>query len=279
VAEDTAARHGVDRQPDCRKEQESDHQRQLGQALIDRGRRLGAGAGLALAHRAVVVTLGVAFPTVIRPKLIERKADKALMAMPAFQQIAKWEPASYNQMKAEMIGSLERDESSVQAQGRIRARVQKVSKQYMRTASDDSLIAYISVTVEEIKQVNAKDPAVAFGMLFGGKTDVDVTKYIDDATQKKDAEALAEIIHTGVAKEAGSQNDQKATQMLRDVVAGMRRDFGPDAELPFNPKATGPDAASQRRTCEMTVEFYNRILALRSDQSAQVLRLLLASAG
>jgi hypothetical protein len=225
-----------------------------------------------------VVAVGVAFPTLIRPKLLERKADRALMAMPAFQQIAKWEPVSYNQMKAEMIGSLERNEPTAQAQGRIRTLVQKLSKQYMKTASDDSLIAYIAVTVEEIKQVNAKDPEVAFNMLFGGRVDVDVTKYIDEATQKRDAEALAEIIHTGVAKEAGLQNDQKATQLLRQVVEGMRTEFGADADLPFNPKATPPTSENRKKTCDMTVEFYNRILALRSDQAAQVLRLLLTSA-
>jgi hypothetical protein len=242
--------------------------------------RRSAGSKFALPAIIVgVIAVGVLIPTVLQPMLLEKKADRELMAMRAFQQIAKWEPASYKQMKAEMIGSLQRHESSAQAQGRIRTVVMKLSKQYMKTASDRSLIEYINVTVDEIKQVNAKDPGIAFDMLFTGKTDVDLTKFIDEKTQKRDAQALAEIIHTGVAKEASFQNDQHASQLLRQVVDGMRQDFGAEAELPFKPSLVPRTADSERKTCDMTVEFYNRILALRSEHAAQVLRLLLTSAG
>ena len=258
-----------------------------------RGKRIVVGVAAAVA--AVVAT--VIFPLVINPMLIERRADRELMQVPAFQQIAKWEPAIYKRMKANVVAAVGRRESSAQIQGRIRADVQKLATQYMKTASDEAVVEYLQVTLEEIRQVSSKDPDVAFAMLYEQKTDVDMTKYIDDATQKRDAAALTEIIHTGVAKEAGYQNDRRATQLLTQIVEGMRRDFGADGDLPFNggrralPEGDPNDDAMTRliraqavmqqpidkaRSVEMMVEFYNRVLSLRADQSAQIMRLLLS---
>ena len=214
--------------------------------------------------------------------------------MPAFQQIAKWEPATYARMKSSMLEAIRRHESMAQAQGRVRTAVAAVAKKYMATASDEALVDYMRVMLDEIRQTTEKDPNVAYAMVFDGDNAVDITHYIDDATQKHDAAALAEIIHSGVLHEASYQNDQRATSILQQVVAGLRTDYGEDADLPFNKGVrqlkkgsytSGVDAmmayaamppVDKRRTCEMTIEFYNRILGLRSDQAAKVVRLLLS---
>jgi hypothetical protein len=235
------------------------------------------------------------------PMYLERRAEGELAKVPAYQQIAKWEPETYARMKKEMIASLQRRESPAQAQGRVRVLVTGLAKKYMKSAADDVLVDYLKVTMDEIRQMAARDPGIAYDMLFGGRQDVDMTQYLDPATQKHDMDTLAEIIHSGVAKEAGYQDDQRARQLLRQVVAGMRNDFGKDAELPFNPKGAPPDGSQYRfnggleayaaamaayqnkqvdkkRTVEMTLEFYNRVLSLRSDQAAKVMRLLLSKA-
>ena len=55
----------------------------------------------------------------------------------------------------------------------------------------------------------------------------------------------------------------------------MRNDFGADANLAFTPT----QASDRSRSVQMALEFYKRVLSLRSDQSAKVLRLLFAKAG
>lgn len=250
---------------------------------------------------AVVVVVGVITATVVFPMLLEKNAERELAKVPAFQQIARWEPAAYARMKATMVESLRHRESPAQAQGRVRVLVTEIAKPYMKTASDEALIEYIRVNIDELRQMTAKDPTVALEVL-GGRTDMDLRQYIDEKTQNRDAAALAEIIRSGVAKEAGYQNDKRATQLIKEVGASMRADFGDDAALPSQIVHRTPEqwrqfaAAGQsqdayetaliahglmskppekRRICEMTIELYDRVLALRTDQAAQVLRLML----
>lgn len=265
-------------------------------------KRSGVGPRAVWAILVVLVVAGFITKLVVLPMLLARSADHELAKIPAGRLIARWEPAAYARMKATMVESLRHHESTAQAQGRVRALVSEIAKPYMKTASDEALIEYFRVTIDEMRQMTAKDPSVAFDVL-GGRTDIDVGQYIDEQTQNRDAAALAGIISTGVAKEAGYQDAPRATELTRKVVASMRADFGADAELPSQIVRRTPEqwrefAAAgrpedpyeaalishglvtrpdKRRVCEMTLELYNRILALRADQAAQVLRLMLAS--
>jgi hypothetical protein len=225
---------------------------------------------------AIVVAVGgfAAFKFGL-PMVIDKQADRELLKTPAYRQIAKWEPEAYAEMKRQMIASLQRSDSPAVAQGHVRKIVEGLAKKYMKTADDMALIDYIKVTADEIRQVAEKDSTVAFDMLFNSNASIDITKYVDKATQQHDMDALAEVIRSGVAKEAGIQDDQRAIQLLRDVIKSMRTDFGDDAELAF----TSTRAPDKSRSVKMALEFYNRILSLRSDQSAKILRLLFAKAG
>ncbi|HYS56327.1 MAG TPA: hypothetical protein VER58_21420 [Thermoanaerobaculia bacterium] len=220
---------------------------------------------------AIVVAVGgfLAFKFGL-PMILNKQADRELLKTPAYQQIAKWEPEAYAKMKAEMIDAIQSKQSPAVAQGRVRKVVEGLAKKYMKTADDAALVAYIKVTADEIQQVADKDSDVAFDMLFSNQTNIDITKYVDPETQKRDQEALAEVIRSGVAKEAGVQDDHRATQLLREVVNGMHRDYGNDADLAFNPAQT----TNKSRSVQMALQFYTRVLSLRSDQSAKVLRLL-----
>ena len=208
------------------------------------------------------------------PTFIDKQADRELLKTPAYRQIAKWEPEAYAEMKRQMIGSIRRNDSPAEAQGHVRKIVEGLAKKYMKTADDMALIDYIKVTADEIRQVADKDMNVAFDMLFNSNANIDITRYIDRATQQHDMDALAEVIRSGVAKEGSPQDDQRALQLLRDVIGGMRNDFGADAELAFSPTRE----SNKERSVQMALEFYKRVLTLRSDQSAKILRLLFSKA-
>jgi hypothetical protein len=209
------------------------------------------------------------------PVFIDKQADRELLKTPAYRQIAKWEPDAYAEMKRQMIASMQRGDSPAVAQGHVRKIVEGLAKKYMKTADDMALIDYIKVTADEIRQVADKDSSLAFDMLFNSNANIDITKYIDKATQQHDMDALAEVIRSGVAKEASPQDDQRAMQLLRGVITKMRNDYGDQANLAFAPT----QASDKARSVQMALEFYNRVLSLRSDQSAKVLRLLFAKAG
>ena len=209
------------------------------------------------------------------PMFIDKQADQELLKTPAYRQIAKWEPEAYAEMKRQMIASMQRGDSTAVAQGHVRKIVEGLAKKYMKTADDMALIDYIKVTADEIRQVADKDSNVAFDMLFNSNASIDITKYIDKATLQHDQDALAEVIRSGVAKEASPQDDQRAMQLLRGVIKTMHNDYGDQANLAFTPAQSGDRA----RSVQMALEFYKRVLNLRSDQSAKVLRLLFAKAG
>jgi hypothetical protein len=222
---------------------------------------------------AIVIALGgfAAFKFGL-PMLLDKQADRELLKTPAYRQIAKWEPDAYAEMKRQMIASIQRSDGPAVAQGHVRKIVEGLAKKYMKTADDMALIDYIKVTADEIRQVADKDMNAAFDMLFNSNANIDITKYIDRATQQHDMDALAEVIRSGVAKEASPQDDQRALQLLREVIGGMHNDFGDDADMAFTPKG------NKERSVQMALEFYKRVLTLRSDQSAKILRLLFSKA-
>ena len=149
------------------------------------------------------------------PMLVDKQADRELLKTPAYRQIAKWEPDAYGEMKRQMIASMQRGDPPAVKQGHVRKIVEGLAKKYMKTSDDMALIDYIKVTADEIRQVADKDSSVAFDMLFNSNANIDITRYIDKATQQHDMDALAEVIRSGVAKEAGIQDDQRAMQLLR----------------------------------------------------------------
>lgn len=240
----------------------------------------------------VVIGAAIGSQAVIRPMLIERRAEKELMSVAAFQQIARWEPATYKKMKEVTVEAIRRGESAAQIQGAVRTVLSGVVKQYIPVASDEALIEYMRVTIDEIEQINAKDPEACYAMLFNNRVKIDITQYIDEALQNRDRAALTEIIRTGVRKDAGYQNDRNAEFVLRQVMDQFITDFGDDGRLPFTmgrrqaPPGTDMVEAmriatapvDKRKTCEMTVAFYRRVLDLRADRAAQVLRMMLSKA-
>jgi hypothetical protein len=221
---------------------------------------------------AIAAVVGFRFGV---PWFLSRQADRELLKTPAYQQIAKWEPEAYEEMKRQMMASMAQGQPPAVAQGRVRRIVERLANKYMKTADDAALVDYIRTNTDEIRKVADKNTDAAFAILFAGDANVDITTYIDAATQKHDQEALAEVIRSGVAKEAGIQDDQRAKQLLRDVMIGMRRDYGNGVEAALRP-ASGADKA---RSVQIALDFYNRVLSLRSDQSAKVLRLLFSKAG
>ncbi|MDQ6799628.1 MAG: hypothetical protein M3041_02190 [Acidobacteriota bacterium] len=209
------------------------------------------------------------------PMFIDKQADKELLKAPVNRQIARWEPDAYAQMKREMIASMQRGDPPAVAQSHVRKIVEKVANKYMKTADDIALIDYIKVTVDEIRQVNDRDSSAAFDMLFNIDSTVGTSAYIDKATQQRDLDALAEVIRSGVAKEASPQDDQRAMQLLRGVMTSMRNDYGEQGVLALSPAHSSDKAKS----VQLALEFYKRLLSLRSDQAAKVLRLVLSKAG
>ena len=269
--------------------------------MIIQRKRSRSGVGAAVVLLSVLSALFATY-RLVRPFLLERAADKVLLATPAFQQIARWEPATYRQMKDAAVGSIERGDPPAKVQGAVRGILAKVVKTYIPRASDEAIVEYARVNIDEAEQIAAKDADVAFAMLFGNEVNFDLTKYVDAATQKRDAGALADVIRTGVRNDAGHQNDRRAQWELEKLARQFEADYGKDAELVFTggrrrhlvipqrnwipgqpqpagigqPQIVLGQKVEKPRTVELTIVFYRRVFALRTDVAAQVVRLLMS---
>ena len=156
----------------------------------------------------------------------------------------------------------------------------------------------------QLQQIAAKNPDLAYEILISKQSIFDLANYVDAATLQRDARALAAIVRTGVANEAGYQNDRHAQHELDLVKRKFVEDYGADGELVFtggrrkkivmlaprpwvigrpepqNSKANQMEMLSSTvekpRTAEMAILFHRRILELRTDVAAQVVRLMLS---
>ena len=251
----------------------------------------------------VLGVIAVVALIVVRSMILDLQAEDALSKVPAFQQIKRWEPQTYKAIKAEIVTALSNNRAENQAIAHAGTLALAEAKRYMKTASDESVVEFMRSSNEQVRETAAKDPDIAYDLL-GGRPDVDVQRYVDPRTEQRIGKAIGEIIRTGVAKEASYQNDARAKQLLEQIKASMHRDYGDDADLPRGiPHYTVQEwedtvrrrrlsttdtlewerqirlygkyhPIDRRRTCQMVVEFQDRILALPTEQAASVFRLL-----
>lgn len=195
--------------------------------------------------------------------------DEPLEKIPAYQQIAKYDPDTYRQIKAEIQKSLGRGESEPQIEARIRTIVGGLVRKYLPRASDDAVVGYIDIIIQEIEELTNQSPDLCYRFLFPEQYGpIEARKHFKAETQKADLDALAKVIQTGaensVAKEMSGYEP-----LVQKLVTNLKKVYGDDIALLKKPLEPGTD---KEKFCKLTVAFYREALKLPKKESSLVLR-------
>lgn len=204
--------------------------------------------------------------------------DQELREVPAFVAIKKHEPATYAAMKGELVSAMQEGANTNAILLRIHDLTASLAQKYMSRCSDQALVRYVRVTMDEVDQLSKRNPDAAFGMLFPepGKF-VDIRPFVDNATEREDSAALADVISSGAGQPVHADSSPRANELLSETARQLAAEDGADAvKLIANPRAPGVD---KRQVCVAVSRLYRKVLALPEADAALVLRTMLGSAG
>jgi len=198
-----------------------------------------------------------------------------LREIPAYKQILQYDPVTYQRIQTEIRKSLENGESKSQTLQKIRLIIAELVEKYLPYSSDEALLGYMSIIIQEIEELSGKSPELCFQFLFPEQYGaIDVARYIRPETQKADLDSLSVVIRTGAENPVHIQDFSGYDALIENIITNLHEMYGDDALLLENPHAPGID---KEKFCRMMVTLYREILKLPKKDSVLVLRRMLAS--
>ena len=203
----------------------------------------------------------------------QRDIENSLFEMPSTRVIATYDPKAYEEIKQEILNSLENRESRDEALGRARKRVADLMATYIPRTSDDAIVRYMKAMVKKMEELAGKNPDLCYQFLFPQKYGpADVTGHLTPETQREDLEALAEVIRTAVEQPQPSPDSTVAEASLRTVLNQFYEIHGEDVLLLRDPLAPGVE---KEKACSLIASLYKEVLKLPEKESSLVLRYML----
>lgn len=214
-----------------------------------------------------------------------RKAEAALLEIPAFQAIKQYDPSTYESLVADLrefikkeaqsqVLGVRNDESRIV--GAVKRRIAEIVQKRLPSASDEAVVSYMSVMVAEMGELHRHGGDLCYRFLFPQhSTPIDGRKYFSKQTQEADLAALAQVIRTSAEKPQAIPREADVMPSLEPIIVELVKEFGNDMDMLRNPAAPTTDKA---KVCSITIDLYSRVLRLPQNESSRVLRFMLSQA-
>jgi len=228
-------------------------------------------------YTVTLLVLFLAFNTLakiyILPQLnaanVRAEVEQAFQDVPAFKSIQKYEPVIYQEMVNSLVEGKKQGLDEQQMIDVVRTKVATLVEKRIPHASDESLIGYVAIMVEEMRELQAKRDGSCFKFLFpavaGG---INPSKIISKQLLAKDLAALDEVIKTSNTPRAIPQQVD-IIPLIEPTFKVLYETYGDDISLLENPGAAGID---QEKICIISTDLYSQILQLSKADASRTLR-------
>ncbi len=229
------------------------------------------------AYIIVVVILFVVFNLLskqfILPEINAYKAksdiESSFENVPAFASIKKYDPEIYKKLLLSLTEASDKGYSRQEAIDLVRTQLTGLVVSRLPHASDEAIISYLSVMVEEMGELQSQGEDLCFKFLFpqvaGG---IDGQKLFSQKTQKKNLAALDEIIKTSNLKRP-LPAEKDVMPFIEPVFVNLFQKYGDDISMIESPLASNID---KTKVCNITKNLYKQIIELPIEQAAPTLR-------
>ena len=203
-----------------------------------------------------------------------RNAEAELLELPAYQALKKYDRETYDRLVADFRSGLESGAEKDQVIATIRGHMMKVIESRLPRASDEAVVKYMGITIQELEVMMKKGGDLCFRFLFPqpGKI-VDASEHLSKKMQQEDIAALAEVIKTSAEDPQPVPEGEQFTPTLQAIFGELQSEHGDDVMMLQDP--TSP-AVDKRKVCRMSADMYHQIFALPASESGPLLRYLLA---
>lgn len=236
-------------------------------------------ASYAVAFIVGFVVLNALSKQFILPELNTRhqsqEVEARLLVIPVYQAIKQYDPTTYAKVVNELKIGLKKGESESELIGRTRGYIASLVESRLPWASDDAVVSYVGVMIDEIAELNSKSPNLCYQFLFPQYFGhLNGRKYFSPETQQADLSAFADVIRTSAENAQPVPEESEVLPDLETVMVEFYNSYGEDALLLDNPLTPGIDRG---KVCDAVAALYRHILELPESESARILRYMLSS--
>jgi hypothetical protein len=225
----------------------------------------------------LVVFLGLkAFSNkTILPGVRDWQTDRQLRELPFYRDLAEVDPQTYQKIRVVASDSVRKGDGADVIASRMVPIVAGTVPKYVGTASDESVVAYIDVIVQQIEALHKSHSDACYYLLFPREQGAmpGVISSLDQKTRDESLDTLGRIVHSAVHTPQPLPDARKAEALLVPVMDQLRGEFGNDLML-FQQKPT--DSIGRQKVCAITVFLYKNVEALPQRDASLLLRYLLS---
>jgi hypothetical protein len=201
--------------------------------------------------------------------------DVSLLEISAYRQIATYDPRTYQEVKVEILNSINKGENPAQAIGWSKKKVKELVNKYVPHASDEAIVRYVNGMIQEIEELASKNPDLCYQLLFPDRYGSSAnTEYFKSDAERADLNALADVIRTAVEEPQQEPDKTIGEGLLKKVLGSFYEAHGEEAQLLKDPFAPRID---KKKVCNLITALYREALKLPQRDRGLLLRYMLSA--
>ena len=240
--------------------------------------KLKRGLGYTLLLGVIFAGLNGFSRQVILPEVREWQAGRLAERMPIYQAARRLEPGMAAELEKLFASVARGGDGSGQARANLRSTISKLAMKHAPKASDESIVALVTVTVENMETLAAVDPKLCFDYLFPRPGEWhDFSRHLSKGAAEREVAVLGDVLMSAAEHPQSAPREKDVLPAFEGVVRRLQRQFGSETlELLGNAQKYPTEA---RKICSISMAMYKEILALPKAQQGPALRYLFVASG
>lgn len=201
--------------------------------------------------------------------------EAELLQFPLYRAVREAEPELFERIRDDLAEGLAAGKPEAELIAAGRARVLPPTRKYLPRASEATVVAFAGLVIDQIDQLNARDPQVCYDYLLGtpASQHLDLRRYLSEDLLRRELAVSAEAIDSG-ARSPQAVPDRARGAELQQMLTERLRARAPQ-HLQALEAMRAPDA-DRAAVCRAIQALYRESLAMPRDQGVALLRFIFA---
>lgn len=197
--------------------------------------------------------------------------DKMLRSTKLFAAVADHDRETYRKVLSEYTIAIQRGDSMAELRRRTLPLAMKVVHQRLPSASDNAVLSFVSLMLEQMQILYNKDPEKCHAYVAGFAT----TDVVSDlaSTLEREQQIAADVIRTAAEGLWERPQQKRVAADLERLWTSMTQWFGNDVQMLETPNDPSVDP---KKYCEMTYALYSAAMELPQPRAARLVKFMFA---
>ena len=202
----------------------------------------------------------------------KKNPELIMKDIPFYTVIEKHDPALFSQIRQDIKEALDNQTPPKLLKVKVRAYLDKVLSEKLPSTSNQAIINYMSVTVQEMQSLQQQGYGLCHKFLYPKPGQlVDLTQYVPSSLIDQDLSSLTEVIRNAYENPSEVPTVQEVRPLLKQVYDALEKQYGVEVQALMRPL---DEYTNKDTVCAMTIAMFQEILKLPVEQGGQTFRFL-----